>query len=109
MCLRLIAVIAFLCAGVLLSRGILTQARELHQSGRPTPLGARYVRLLDQIPPDARLGYVSDHDQWDKLGQNMFYETAYALPPRIVHWGVDDKEILANFVDAKQIDEICAR
>ncbi|MGA2584408.1 MAG: hypothetical protein ABSG31_14115 [Tepidisphaeraceae bacterium] len=104
---RMVMGLVFVIAAIGPAREIVRNARDLRHDGVPAELGARYAALAAYLPMDARLGYVSDLDATDQKARDAFYSAAYALPPRIVHWGTDEPLVIADLFDASKLPAIC--
>jgi hypothetical protein len=105
--LRVIIGLIFVLAAIGPAREIVRNARDLRHDGVPTARGARYSELAAYLPMDARLGYVSDLDATDEKARDTFYDAVYALPPRIVHWGIDEPLVIADLSDPSKLPAIC--
>ena len=94
-------VLALSAAGLL--RDVSVHLWKEGQPPRTFRIGTRYEplsALLEQVPRDARLGYLGG-------GEDMktYYDALYALAPRIVLRGVS-RWTVADFATPREVDEI---
>jgi hypothetical protein len=77
---------------------------------RAERLDAPYRRLAPELPPDARLGYLSTDGEPNAFADERYVHAAYALAPRVVSRGVAGvSHVVLTFDDARGLRDLCAR
>ena len=67
----------------------------------------RYAALKKILPPDQRLGYVSDALPGSLPDVELYCKTQYALIPHLVVTNTDTRYVIANFLWPERAGEVC--
>jgi hypothetical protein len=93
--------------------------RTLHQLRLPKTtslIDDRYRELLLVLPPDPKLGYISDVEEEakktgseeDKAKQiKLHYQSQYALAPRVIEHSTRPRYVIADLDDASRLGSLC--
>lgn len=66
-----------------------------------------YQTLLPLLPPDDHLGYLSDLSLQNEAGGTIYYQTQFALAPRILLFDPSPRYVIANFENPELFDSFC--
>jgi hypothetical protein len=71
-------------------------------------IDARYRDLLRVLPPDPKLGYITDLKPGDepKSGEYRF-QSQYALAPRVLEHSTRPRYVVANLDDPSRLESLC--
>ncbi len=75
-------------------------------TGRPR-IDDRYVELKKILPPNRRLGYVSDAEPGSLPDVESYCKTQYSLIPRLVVTNENTRYVVANFLQPARAGEVC--
>jgi hypothetical protein len=77
---------------------------------RPPSVEEPYLRMAPELPPDARLGYLSTDGETNPFADERYVHAAYALAPRVVVRGAEGvRHVILTFDDARGLRDLCAR
>ena len=88
----------------------LRRVRQLRFLKTTSLIDVRYRDLLRVLPPDPKLGYISDLvPAGASLAQfcEFYYQAQYALAPRVLELSSRPRYVVANLVDPSRLEALC--
>jgi hypothetical protein len=94
----------------------LRKVRQLRFLKTTSLIDVRYRDLLRVLPPDPKLGYISNLTPADVVRLNdassvqfyeFYFQAQYALAPRVLEHSTRPRYVVANLVDPSRLESLC--
>ncbi|HVN87832.1 MAG TPA: hypothetical protein VMW17_23585 [Candidatus Binatia bacterium] len=91
-----------------MSYSLFNQYWQWRSGGVLVRIDDRYAALPSLLPPDARLGFLSDLPiSDDDTGKTVFYETQYVVAPHILLNSVAPRFVIGNLSEPERLAAFC--
>jgi hypothetical protein len=84
-----------------------TVLNQLRAAESTSVIDKRYQALMQVLPSDRTLGYITDVAPSDPLYVKFVYQSQYALAPRILEHGTRPLHVVADLGDPSGLERLC--